>query len=83
MYFLIQLLINIFYGIFIIVTVNISALWVEREFGFQNNLIKSHADKDIKEFILNSNADKNFDKQSLFVKLGMFWKLDQAFVNQK
>ncbi|MBP1524929.1 MAG: hypothetical protein H9Q67_00245 [Spiroplasma ixodetis] len=43
----------------------------------------SNADKDIKEFILNSNADKNFDKQSLFVKLGMFWKLDQAFVNQK
>lgn len=61
------------------VTVNISALWVEREFGFQNNLIKLHADKDIKEFILNSNADKNFDKQSLFVKLGMFWQLDQAF----
>ncbi|WP_338974141.1 M60 family metallopeptidase [Spiroplasma endosymbiont of Tricholauxania praeusta] len=59
-------MINIFYGIFIIVTVNISALWVEREFGFQNNLIKSH-------------ADKNFDKQSLFVKLGMFWQLDQAF----
>lgn len=61
------------------VTVNISALWIERELGFKNRLITDNIDKEIKKFIINSNQNKNFDKQSVWVKLGLFWQLDQAY----
>lgn len=61
------------------VSVIINALWIERELGFKNRLITDNSDKEIKEFIINSDQNKNFDKQSVWVKLGLFWQLDQAY----
>ncbi|WP_425380942.1 M60 family metallopeptidase [Spiroplasma endosymbiont of Polydrusus pterygomalis] len=61
------------------VTVNINALWIERELEFKNRLITDNIDKEIKKFIINSDQNKNFDKQSVWVKLGLFWQLDQAY----
>ncbi|WP_252319303.1 M60 family metallopeptidase [Spiroplasma endosymbiont of Lariophagus distinguendus] len=61
------------------VTVNINSLWIQRELGFENRLIKDNIDKEIQNFIFNSNINKNFDNQSVWVKLGLFWQLDQAY----
>lgn len=61
------------------VTVNINSLWIQRELGFKNRLINDNVDQEIKKFIISSEQNKNFDKQSVWVKLGLFWQLDQAY----
>lgn len=61
------------------VTVNINSLWIQRALVFKSRLITDNIDKEIKKFIINSDQNKNFDKQSVWVKLGLFWQLDQAY----
>ncbi|MDQ7983128.1 MAG: M60 family metallopeptidase [Spiroplasma sp.] len=59
------------------VTVNISALYVQKQIANINNLDNENNIKKVKDFFAN---DKDFnDEGDLFVKLTMFWQLQLAF----
>ncbi|WDA53658.1 MAG: hypothetical protein PPFGHCPK_00070 [Spiroplasma endosymbiont of Drosophila atripex] len=62
------------------VTNNIYALSVQRDLKFESRLITDNIGDEVKEFINLPDKDKNFDDiESPWVKLGMFWQLEQAF----
>ncbi|MEH6889771.1 M60 family metallopeptidase, partial [Bacillus sp. JJ864] len=61
------------------VTVNIPALVIQEKLGFTNRLKGSR--KEISDFLNLNNPNKNFDNASVWVKLGMFEQLRQAYGN--
>ncbi len=62
------------------VTVNISALYVQKFIAGTNNVDSTSNIAKVKTFLNSATADKDYNKQSdLFVKLTMFWQLQMAF----
>lgn len=60
------------------VTVNIYSLRAEKEFGLRSRLESDNRYPTIFNY-LNGTGQKQFDSQSVWTKLGMFWQLELAF----
>jgi hypothetical protein len=60
------------------VTVNIFSMRAQKALGQRSRLETDNVYTSIFNY-LNNDQSKNFDRQGVFVKLGMFWQLELAF----